>query len=67
MSDSTPTTQDLSLHWGRVFKNGEYWRCFTTFVCFGGKFGTGKLLELFLISVRAASPNKACRCLPFFS
>ena len=49
-------SKDLSLHWGRVLKEREYWRCFTTFLCFGGKFGTGKLIELFLISV-GSSPN----------
>jgi len=32
------------------------YRCVTSFLCFGGKFGTGKLIELFLISVSLPKP-----------
>eukprot|EP00285_Hemiselmis_virescens_P012916 CAMPEP_0173405250 /NCGR_PEP_ID=MMETSP1356-20130122/61364_1 /TAXON_ID=77927 ORGANISM="Hemiselmis virescens, Strain PCC157" /NCGR_SAMPLE_ID=MMETSP1356 /ASSEMBLY_ACC=CAM_ASM_000847 /LENGTH=79 /DNA_ID=CAMNT_0014366033 /DNA_START=104 /DNA_END=340 /DNA_ORIENTATION=- len=46
--------KDLALHWGKVFKEKQYWRCLTTFLCFGGKFGTGKLIDLFLISTSSA-------------
>jgi hypothetical protein len=42
--------QDLCLNWSRVLKKGESYRCLTTFLCFGGKFGMHTMLDLMILS-----------------
>jgi hypothetical protein len=54
-------SQDVCLNWGRVLKHGESYRCVTTFLCLGGKFGMHTILDIYFFSQVMVNDNQSFR------